>query len=203
VKLILFSLSLKSRRIQSKQIMAVSKKTKAALWWRRFRTKDNFGTDTFSLSPNARGVYRFLIVLPEHTIQAELAKRFIFSMRKVLGPVGINKVRILGPVQVGNLLNLEDFHDFILYTEEDLNRWGLPGKELNWSCQRIQVDAVLDLNQGFSPVSATLCSTVNAPLKVGFFSEEGEDYFNVMIRRHGTDLMKNGFKEIFQIMGIR
>jgi hypothetical protein len=38
---------------------------------------------------------------------------------------------------------------------------------------------------------------------VGFYSEEGEDYFNVMIRRHGSDLMESGFKEIFQIMGIR
>ncbi|MBT3477980.1 MAG: hypothetical protein HOA15_04835 [Candidatus Marinimicrobia bacterium] len=183
--------------------MEVSKKTKAALWWHRLRKKNNYGTDTFSLSPNGRGVYRFLIILPEHTTQSELAKRFVFSMRNALGPKDINKVQILGPAHVGNLLNLEDFRDFILYTEADLNRWGLPGKKLNWACQRIQADAVLDLNQDFAPVSATICSEVNAPLKVGFYSEEGEDYFNVMIRRHGSDLMESGFKEIFQIMGIR
>jgi hypothetical protein len=98
---------------------------------------------------------------------------------------------------------MEGFHDFLFFTEADLNRWGLPGKELNWACQRIQVDAVLDLNQAFAPISATICSTVSAPLKVGFFSEEGDQYFNVMIRRHGTELMESGFKEIFQILGIR
>ncbi len=156
-----------------------------------------------SLSHNGRGAIRFLIVLPEHTTQSELAKRFILSMRNALGPGGVNQIRILGPANVGNLLNLEDFHDFILYTEADLNHWGLPRKELNWACQRIVVDAVLDLNQEFAPVSATICSAVDAPLKVGFYSEEGEDYFNIMIRRHGTDLMESGFKEIFQILGMR
>ena len=78
----------------------------------------------------------------------------------------------------------------------------MPGKELIWTCQRIKVDAVLDLNQEFAPISATICSKIIAPLKVGFFSDEGENYYNIMIQRYGTDLVESGFKEIFQIMGI-
>mgnify|MGYP000058860017 FL=1 len=156
-----------------------------------------------SLSTHGRSALRFLIILPEHTTESELAKRFMFAMRNALGPAGASQIRILGPANVGNLINMEGFHDFLFFTEADLNRWGLPGKELNWACQRIQVDAVLDLNQAFAPISATICSTVNAPLKVGFFSEEGDQYFNVMIQRHGTELMESGFKEIFQILGIR
>jgi hypothetical protein len=43
---------------------------------------------------------------------------------------------------------------------------------------------------------------VNAPLKVGFFSDNGENYYNIMIRRHGEELAESGFKEVFQILGI-
>ena len=182
--------------------MEISKKTKAALWWNRLSTKKGLGSETMSLSVNGRRALRFLIILPEHATQSELAKRFVFSMRNALGPEGINQIRILGPANVGNLINLEDFQDFILYSETDLNRWGLPGKELIWTCQRIKVDAVLDLNQEFAPISATICSKIIAPLKVGFFSDEGENYYNIMIQRYGTDLVESGFKEIFQILGI-
>ena len=183
--------------------MEISKKTKAALWWNRLGTKKDLGSETMSLSVNGRRALRFLIILPEHTTQSELAKRFVFSIRNALGPEGVNQIKILGPAIVGNLINLEDFHDFILYTETDLNRWGLPGKELIWSCQRIKVDAVLDLNQEFAPISATICSKIIAPLKVGFFSDQGKNYFNIMIQRYGTDLMESGFSEIFQILGIK
>ena len=202
-KLILFSHPLECRRNQRKRTLEVSKKTKAALWWKKLRAIKNVGSKTMSLSTHGRSALRFLIILPEHTTESELAKRFILAMRNALGPVGKSQIRILGFANVGNLINMEGFHDFLFFTEADLNRWGLPGKELNWACQRIQVDAVLDLNQAFAPISATICSTVNAPLKVGFFSEEGDQYFNVMIQRHGTELMESGFKEIFQILGIR
>ena len=60
----------------------------------------------------------------------------------------------------------------------------------------------LDLNQSFNPISAILCETVNAPLKVGFFSDIGENYYNIMIRRHGEELAESGFKEVFQILGV-
>ncbi|SVC45326.1 uncharacterized protein METZ01_LOCUS298180 [marine metagenome] len=183
--------------------MELSKKTKAALWWHRLKTKSNLGVDALSLSNEGQTPRRFMIILPEHTTESDLAKRFIYSMRNALGPSGVDQMRILGPAVVGNLMNLGDFHDFILYSETDLNRWGLPGKELMWTCQRIQVDAVLDLNQVFAPVSATLCEKISAPLKVGFYSEEGEGYFNIMVRRQGEELAESGFKEIFQILGIR
>ena len=88
------------------------------------------------------------------------------------------------------------------YTEEDLNKLGLPDKELISECNQIEVDAVLDLNQDFSPISATLCAEIIAPIKLGFYSAQGEDYYNVMVRRTGEELAESGFKEIFQIIGI-
>ena len=182
--------------------MELSKKIKLALWWRKLTIKNSLGVNAMSLSNQGQTPKRFLIVLPEHTRESALAKRFIHSMKNALGPKSENQMRILGPAIVGNLIDLGDFQDFILFSDTDLNRLGLPGKELLWSCQRINVDAILDLNQSFNPISAILCETVNAPLKVGFFSDNGENYYNIMIRRHGEELAESGFKEVFQILGI-
>ena len=61
---------------------------------------------------------------------------------------------------------------------------------------------MLDLNQEFSLFSAALSQIVSAPLRIGFYSKEGKDYYNIMIRRQGEELAESGFKEIFQILGI-
>jgi hypothetical protein len=60
----------------------------------------------------------------------------------------------------------------------------------------------LDLNQEFASASAVISRTVSAPMKMGFYSEEGESYYNIMVRRKGEELAESGFKEIFQILGI-
>ena len=182
--------------------MEESKTTKAAFWWYRFRSKHKRNVKSLSVSTNGKSPDRFLIVLPEHSTETDLAKRFISSMKNALGPKGANQMKILGTTSVGNLLDLTEFHDFILYSEEDLNRWGLPDKELILTCNKIKVDAVLDLNQKFSPISATLCGEISAPLKVGFYSDEGEDFYNIMVRTTGEELAESGFKEIFQILGM-
>ena len=182
--------------------MEESKTTKAAFWWYRFRSKHKRNVKSLSVSTNGKSPDRFLIVLPEHSTESDLAKRFISSMKNALGPKGADQMKILGTTSIGNLLDLTEIHDFILYSEEDLNRWRLPDKELISACNQIEVDAVLDLNQDFSPISATLCAEIIAPIKLGFYSAQGEDYYNVMVRRTGEELAESGFKEIFQIIGI-
>jgi len=183
--------------------LELSNKIKLALWWRKLTIKNNLGVNSMSLSIEGQTPKRFLIILPEQTRESELAKRFIHSMKNALGSKSDNQMRIIGPAIVGNLIDLADFRDFILFSDKDLNRLGLPGKELLWSCQRINVDAILDLNQNFNPISAVLSETVNAPLKVGFFSDNGENYYNILIRCNGEELAESGFKEVFQILGIR
>ena len=116
-----------------------------------------------------------------------------------MGPAGSNQVRLLGLESVGSLVDSSDFHHYIFFTREDLNRWGTPDKELTYACEKITVDVVLDLNQEFSLFSAALSQIVSAPLRIGFYSKEGKDYYNIMIRRQGEELAESGFKEIFQI----
>ena len=140
--------------------------------------------------------------MPEHATESDLAKRFLESMRNALGPRKKRNMKLLGPEIIGNLIDIHEFNDYIFYTDEDLNRWGKPGKELIGACEKIKVDTILDLNQEFAPSSAALSKIISAPMKIGFYSEEGEKIYNIMIRRKGEDLAESGFKEIFQILGI-
>ena len=171
-------------------------------WLKRFRSGGKLGFNSLAIKKRGKIPISYLIILPEHATESDLAKRFIESMRNALGPRKKRNMRLLGPEIIGNLIDIHEFNDYIFYTDEDLNRWGKPGKELIGACEKIKVDTILDLNQEFAPSSAALSKIISAPMKIGFYSEEGEKIYNIMIRRKGEDLAESGFKEIFQILGI-
>ena len=171
-------------------------------WLKRFRSGGKLGFNSLAIKKRGKIPISYLIILPEHATESDLAKRFIESMRNALGPRKKRNMKLLGPEIIGNLIDIHEFNDYIFYTDEDLNRWGKPGKELIGACEKIKVDTILDLNQEFAPSSAALSKIISAPMKIGFYSEEGEKIYNIMIRRKGEDLAESGFKEIFQILGI-
>ena len=182
--------------------MKQSNSTKVALWWNKLTNRKKQSAKALYISRKGKKLKQFLVILPEHSTESELAKRFLKSMRNAMGPSGSNQVRLLGLESVASLINSDDFHHYIFFTKEDLNRWGMPDKELTFACEKIKVDVLLDLNQEFSSFSAAISRIVSTPLRVGFFTEEGGDYYNIMIRRQGAELAQSGFKEIFQILGI-
>ena len=171
-------------------------------WLKRFRSGGKLGFNSLAIKKRGKIPISYLIILPEHATESDLAKRFLESMRNASGPRKKRNMKLLGPEIIGNLIDIHEFNDYIFYTDEDLNRWGKPGKELIGACEKIKVDTILDLNQEFAPSSAALSKIISAPMKIGFYSEEGEKIYNIMIRRKGEDLAESGFKEIFQILGI-
>ena len=171
-------------------------------WLKRLRSGGKLGFNSLAIKKRGKIPISYLIILPEHATESDLAKRFLESMRNALGPRKKRNMKLLGPEIIGNLIDIREFNDYIFYTDEDLNRWGKPGKELITACEKIKVDTILDLNQEFAPSSAALSKIIRAPMKIGFYSEEGEKIYNIMIRRKGEDLAESGFKEIFQILGI-
>lgn len=171
-------------------------------WLKRLRSGGKLGFNSLAIKKRGKIPISYLIILPEHATESDLAKRFLESMRNALGPRKKRNMKLLGPEIIGNLIDIHEFNDYIFYTDEDLNRWGKPGKELIGACEKIKVDTILDLNQEFAPSSAALSKVIRAPMKIGFYSEEGEKIYNIMIRRKGEDLAESGFKEIFQILGI-
>ena len=61
--------------------MELSNKIKLALWWRKLTIKNSLGVNSMSLSIEGQTPKRFVIILPAHITETELAKRFIHSMK--------------------------------------------------------------------------------------------------------------------------
>ena len=97
--------------------------TKAALWWHRITTKKKQSNESMSLKKRGKIPLSYLIILPEHSTESDLAKRFIFAMKNALGPRKKRNLKIVGPTTIGSLIDISEFDDYILYSEEDLNRW--------------------------------------------------------------------------------
>lgn len=182
--------------------MELSKKIRVALWWDRFRRNRRRMDHPVTISAEGRTINRLIICLPVNRQEYDFSKRFIKSLENALGPFPSMLLKYMGSTEARAGMGLEMRDDFLLYTTQDLNRLGLPSKALSDQAAQLQADALVDLNTEFSPVIASLVAVIPAALKVGFYSERGEYYYNILVRKKGTDLMDSGFKELHQLLGI-
>ena len=96
--------------------------TKAFQWWQRIRFRGKQRFESLSIKKRGKIPISYLIILPEHATESDLAKRFLVSMRNALGPRKKRNMKLLGPEIIGNLIDINEFNDYIFYNEEDLNR---------------------------------------------------------------------------------
>ena len=67
--------------------MSQSNTTKAALWWNKLRSrKKKLNKTPLSIKRRGKIPMDYLILLPEHATESDLAKRFLDSMKNALGP---------------------------------------------------------------------------------------------------------------------
>ena len=90
----------------------------------------------------------------------------------------------------------------ITYSKEHVNRWGLLHKSFLEIIFTSQPEAVIDLNFDFDPISATIVQKSNAPMRIGFYTEESEKYYNILIERKGNEYLEIGFRNIQQLLGL-
>ena len=137
--------------------MNSSNSKKLALWWNRLINRNKRNSQSLFISKKGKTPKQFLIILPEHSTESDLAKRFLRSMRNAMGPAGSNQVRLLGLESVGSLVDSSDFHHYIFFTREDLNRWGTPDKELTYGGHSHTYDVII---QAFSPQNQSITRDV-------------------------------------------
>ena len=74
----------------------------------------------------------------------------------------------------------------LTYSANDINTWFVPRREL---LQRMKInifDVALDLNIGLSLPSAFLCKASNAPLRVSFAKQDGDQFYNFQFQSKGA-----------------
>lgn len=176
-------------------------KTRMALWWNRPREKSN-GKIGLALRKERYPLSNLLVLLPKNPEHSRLARIFIQSLQNAIGPEGRLSVRYIAMRRNLEFVDSSINDRLITYSNEHINRWGLPYKSFLEIVFSSQPDAVIDLNLDFDPVSATIVQESNAPMKIGFYTEESEKYFNILIERKGSDYLEKGFRNIQQLLGL-
>jgi hypothetical protein len=76
--------------------------------------------------------------------------------------------------------------NIISYVKEDVNSFFVPRRLLRDKIHRTSFDLALDLNTGFSFTSAFICRESRAPVRVSFYKEHGEQFYNIQLRTRRT-----------------
>ena len=176
-------------------------KTRMALWWDRTRNKSN-RTIGLALRKERYPLSNLLVLLPKNPEHSRMARIFIQALQNAIGPEGRIQVRYIAMRR--NLEHVDSsINDrLITYSKEHVNRWGLLHKSFLEIIFTSQPEAVIDLNFDFDPISATIVQKSNAPMRIGFYTEESEKYYNILIERKGSEYLEIGFRNIQQLLGL-
>jgi hypothetical protein len=176
-------------------------KTRMALRWNLSRKKSNSNVG-LALRKERYPFSNLLVLLPKKPEHSRMARIFIQSLQNAIGPEGRIQVRYIAMRRNLEFIDSSINDRLITYSNEHINRWGLPYKSFLEIVFSSQPDAVIDLNLDFDPVSATIVQQSNAPMRIGFYTEESEQYYNILIDRKGSDYIEKGFLNIQQLLGL-
>ncbi len=172
-----------------------------ALRWNLSREKSNSNVG-LALRKERYPFSNLLVLLPKKPEHSRMARIFIQSLQNAIGPEGRIQVRYIAMRRNLEFIDSSINDRLITYSNEHLNRWGLPYKSFLEIVFSSQPDAVIDLNLDFDPVSATIVQQSNAPMRIGFYTEESEKYYNILIERKGSEYLEIGFRNIQQLLGL-
>jgi len=176
-------------------------KTRMALRWNLSRKKSNSNVG-LALRKERYPFSNLLVLLPKKPEHSRMARIFTQSLQNAIGPEGRIQVRYIAMRRNLEFIDSSINDRLITYSNEHINRWGLPYKSFLEIVFSSQPDAVIDLNLDFDPVSATIVQQSNAPMRIGFYTEESEQYYNILIDRKGSDYIEKGFLNIQQLLGL-
>tara|TARA_B100001750_G_scaffold240559_1_gene250557 strand:- start:9 stop:560 length:552 start_codon:yes stop_codon:yes gene_type:complete len=177
-------------------------KTRAALFWMNlfFGTKN---TDTaLALDKKISELGSVLFLLPAAENYIRVVRIFLQSIHNALGPYPAMKIEYAlakkSLISYGTLVK----EPLIVYSSSDLNYWGLPKRELLNKCGKLDLNAAIDLNPEFNPIAVTLMQAAKADVKIGYYSNKAERYYNILIDRKNTDFLERGNRYIIQLLGL-
>jgi hypothetical protein len=88
----------------------------------------------------------------------------------------------------------------LTYSANDINTWFVPRRELIEKMKTSAFDVVLDLNVNLSLPSAFLCKASNAPLRVSFAKQEGDQFYNFQIQTKGATNKTNTYRSLLKCL---
>lgn len=156
------------------------------------RSRDPIIQFTNALS-NAR---RALVLIPESTWEAPYVHAILDSLTQQFPAPSL---QVLVRKDLAKYLPATDKVKAIVYTQEDINKWFLPRRQLLQKVKKSTFDVVLDLNRRFALPSAFLCRETQAPVRVGFAKPYADLFYNLQIQTSESSML-GAFKQFQRCM---
>lgn len=177
-------------------------KTRLALKWQGRKLKWFSGSKQLTISNQKGGISSLLILLPELEEQLKIAVYFVQALMNSIGSSGPVTLRFVGRDFLRNTFEQNMADAFRGYSEIDIDRWGmLKSSALNRILSR-HWDAAVDLSPDFHPVTTQIIGRSRAHLRIGFYDEEKEPFFNVLLERDKDDYIEKGYLRIQKLLGL-
>jgi hypothetical protein len=140
---------------------------------------------------------RALVILPESVLDSEsISTLFRYLLRK-FSPEGMEVL-----IRHDHLFSMASTPPLktLTYSNEDINTWFVPRKNLLQRIESHSYDVALDLNIGLSLTSAFLCKASKAPLRVSFAKQSGDQFYNFQVKTKGGNGTPRTYRNLIKCL---
>jgi hypothetical protein len=141
--------------------------------------------------------HRALVILPESVLDSEsISTIFRYLLRK-FSPEGMEVL-----IRNDHLFSMASTPPLktLTYSNEDINAWFVPRKNLLQRIEAHPYDVALDLNVGLSLTSAFLCKASKAPLRISFAKRKGDQFYNFQVKTKGDNGTPRTYRSLIKCL---
>jgi hypothetical protein len=164
----------------------------------RFKSMDSM-VDIFSTLLQARCI---LICLPDKLEDFGVARKFIpgiienFVDAKITFLLKYNYINLLDRVERNRV-------ELLTLKPENISTFGLPDRQVVNTVKKINFQVAIDLNHEFNLVSAYLCFTSRAPLRICLLNEDRDPFYNFQIQVNPQAQLDQKYEKLIKYISLK
>ncbi|MBC8182661.1 hypothetical protein H8E88_16295 [candidate division KSB1 bacterium] len=140
-----------------------------------------------------------LLIMPDNPDHFGIARNYISEIKNDFAGA---KFVFLTRENNKSLLDVNQPHGTIFVSSEDINRLGLPKKNLQLRILATDFDIVIDLNFDFHPLSTLLCKISHAPVKICLYNRDREPFYNFSFRTTSRKNLEEKYQVLTNYLGV-
>jgi hypothetical protein len=141
--------------------------------------------------------HRALVIFPESSLDGEsVSTLFRYLLRKFTSDGMMVLIRDDQLFSMASTPLLKT----LTYSANEINTWFVPRRELLQRIKPNTFDVALDLNIGLSLPSAFLCKASNAPLRVSFAKQGGDQFYNFQFQTKGSTSTTHTYRNLLKCL---
>lgn len=170
---------------------------RVGLMYTRFHFR-KIGEPVIRFTESVTQAKRALVVLPESTKDITSVQ---WIVRNLSERFANGTVTVMARSEQASWLKIDNGNVQVLpYSQDDINTWFIPRRELLGKVKRSTFDVAFDLNVGFTLVSAFLCRESKAPLRVSFAKSFGDEFFNFQVNTRTTNSLAVAYRNFMRCL---